>query len=596
MDWEGLATSAIDNLLSRTTRLSCDVKKGDRTPNWDGHIFIHKDNKRTNDGVKTISIQVKGKAVVKAKKGDVTFPVRKVDLNSYLANGGTIFFVVHLDKATGDTIQIYYAALLPYTISKLLTNKNNRTTISVKLRQFPTDTNDIEELLLNFYQESIRQTGFAEKELPTIESLTEAGVFEGLEFHYTQVKRDKDIPFEKILEGKEITIYAKTKGNPIGIPVEQISYMTQVTSHMVLNESVKVEECIYYTTLDTTQTADKIIIQIGSCWKMTLSREPNEDENRISVEIKIQGTLSQRIKGLEFIIALFKAKEFVIGTTAFPVNLNDKDWEKFDIDEYTEILCGYNRAKKALSELSVTKDLDLDSCTPDDYRKLNSLIKAIENDEPLTGVNGNLPLLVGYKFANLRLAMICKKINDSTYRIWGFFNRTIDVVLKDNDGVSHPISQYHLLKAEDYVSIDNLKLSAIIDDIKRIEPQEFLIDTSNDIMLEMLKAYDTNNNVDFLDTAKQINNWQREQVNGISDEVLILNELQIVARERPLKHLEKISLYKILEESSDPFYQAGAYLLLDEQEEATRIINQFDEDSAKQFSEYPIYKFYKPKE
>jgi hypothetical protein len=72
--------------------------------------------------------------------------------------------------------------------------------------------------------------------------------------------------------------------------------------------------------------------------------------------------------------------------------------------------------------------------------------------------------------------------------------------------------------------------------------------------------------------------------------------LQIVARERPLKHLEKISLYKILEESSDPFYQAGAYLLLDEQEEATRIINQFDEDSAKQFSEYPIYKFYKPKE
>ena len=247
MDWEGLATSAIDNLLSRTTRLSCDVKKGDRTPNWDGHIFIHKDNKRTNDGVKTISIQVKGKAVVKAKKGDVTFPVRKVDLNSYLANGGTIFFVVHLDKATGDTIQIYYAALLPYTISKLLTNKNNRTTISVKLRQFPTDTNDIEELLLNFYQESIRQTGFAGKELPTIESLTEAGVFEGLEFHYTQVKRDKDIPFEKILEGKEITIYAKTKGNPAGIPVEQISYMTQVTSHLVLNEPVKVEEQTYYT-------------------------------------------------------------------------------------------------------------------------------------------------------------------------------------------------------------------------------------------------------------------------------------------------------------------------------------------------------------
>lgn len=596
MDWEGLATSAVDNLLSRTARLSCDVKKGDRTPNWDGHIFIHKDNKRTNDGVKAISIQVKGKAVSKAKKGDVTFPVRKVDLNSYLTNGGTIFFVIHLDKATGDTIQIYYASLLPYTISKLLSHKNNRTTISVKLRPFPSDINDIEELLLNFHQESIRQTGFAGKELPTIESLTKAGVFEGLEFHYTQVKRDKDIPFEKILEGKEITIYAKTKGNPAGIPVEQISYMTQVTSHLVLNEPVKVEEQTYYTTVETTHSADNTIMQIGSCWKMTFSRNPNENENRIGVEVKIQGTLSQRIKGLEFIIALFKAKEFVIGDATFPVNLSNADWKKFDINEYIETLRGYKRAEKVLSELSVTKDLELDSCTPDDYRKLNSLIKAIENEEPITGVNGDLPILVGYKFANIRLAMICKKVGENTYNIWDFFSRPLDVIVKDENNVPHPISQYHLLKADDYVSIDNLKLSAIIDDIKRIESQEFLIDTSNDIMLELLKAYDRSRNVNFLTTAKQINEWQKEQSDGICDEVLTLNELQIVARERSLKHSEKMALYKILEESSDLFYQAGAYLLLGEQEEATQIITQFDENAAKRFSEFPIYRFYNPKE
>jgi len=107
MEPEKLATSAVEASLAKTDRLSSFINSGDKEPCWDGNIYIHDGKNRTKKNIKKVATQVKGKFV---KSGDVKdtikYPISKNDLHAYMMNGGTVFFVVYLDKETGNTLQI----------------------------------------------------------------------------------------------------------------------------------------------------------------------------------------------------------------------------------------------------------------------------------------------------------------------------------------------------------------------------------------------------------------------------------------------------------------------------------------------------------
>ena len=121
MEIEKLATSAVINELSKTDRLSSFINSGDKEPCWDGNVYIHEDKARTKKNIKKVQIQVKGKTVsLRDAKRTISYSISFDDLNAYMMNGGTLFFVVYLDKNTGEAIQIYYSELLPIKIKKLL--------------------------------------------------------------------------------------------------------------------------------------------------------------------------------------------------------------------------------------------------------------------------------------------------------------------------------------------------------------------------------------------------------------------------------------------------------------------------------------------
>ena len=112
MDLEKLATSAIEKEIAKTDLLSSFINSGDREPCWDGHIYIHEDKKKTKKNIKKVAAQVKGKAVrTRDAKRTISYPISCDDLRAYMMNGGTVFFVVYLNKDTGDVLQIYYVSL-----------------------------------------------------------------------------------------------------------------------------------------------------------------------------------------------------------------------------------------------------------------------------------------------------------------------------------------------------------------------------------------------------------------------------------------------------------------------------------------------------
>lgn len=65
-------------------------------------------------------------------------------------------------------------------------------------------------------------------------------------------------------------------------------------------------------------------------------------------------------------------------------------------------------------------------------------------------------------------------------------------------------------------------------------------------------------------------------------------------RERPLTFEEKSKLHSIIATTGDVYYKIGAFLLLDEQAEAAKLLETLDSEALGKFKEFPIYqKFYK---
>ena len=126
MDLEKIATSAIVMEISKTNILSSFINDGDKEPCWDGNIYIQENAKHTKKNIKRIPTQVKGRAATaKSVKESIKYGVSYDDLNAYMMDGGTIFFVVYIDKEKGEVLQIYYTVLLPIKIKDIFKQKKS---------------------------------------------------------------------------------------------------------------------------------------------------------------------------------------------------------------------------------------------------------------------------------------------------------------------------------------------------------------------------------------------------------------------------------------------------------------------------------------
>lgn len=595
MDIEQLATSAIITALSKTDRLSGFINSGDKEPCWDGNIYIHEDKKHSKKNIKKVATQVKGKLVKAGAPNDtVKYPVSYDDLNAYMMNGGTLFFVVHIDSNSGDTIQIYYAELLPFKIKEILSTKKDR--YQIVCRKFPDDNLQKTELLLNFYNNAQRQTSFAGRELPTIEDLTKQGVLERLTFHYTSVgKMHSHFSLPQRMNGKSLTLYANVKGVSVPIPVQYCENIRQITMSSGTYDPVCVNGKEFYRGYTIVTTAENIELHIGSCVRLIA---PNVDELTetiaVSVKFKVKGTLKERIRGVELILAIKEHGVLSVAGNNFPVKFSDTDLSSVRVKEYQDLLAGYRKAQALLDAMHVKKELDFDSCTDEDIEKLNLLIATV-GDKKLTRQPPETEAQVQIvTIANLKLAVVYLKKADGGYAIWDYFGNRFAVEWRDGEKEPSRISQFSTMIADDFLNLDNLDLKTIQYDYQHLEMYAGLHELANATMLEMLKAYDKQPSTELLEAAIEMCTWLASYPEFTSDEVVTINSLQITLRERPLTFEEKSKLYNIIATTDDMYFKIGAFLLLDEQAEAKNLLETLSPEESEKFKEFPIFqKFYK---
>ena len=590
MDVEQLATSAIITALSKTERLRGFINSGDKEPCWDGNIYIHEDKKHSKKNIKKVATQVKGKLVkAGASKDTIKYPVSYDDLNAYMMNGGTLFFVVHLDSGNGNTIKIYYAELLPFKIKEILNTKKD--SYQIVCRKFPSDNLQKTELLLNFYNDAQRQTSFVGRELPTIEELTKQGVFESLTFHYTSVgKLHSHFSLPQKMAEKSLTLYANVKGGFAPIPVQYCEDIRQITMSSGTDDPVCVNGKEFYKGYTIVTTAENIELHVGSCVRLIVPNIDSPTETvAVSVKFKIKGTLKERIRGVELILAIKEHGVVSIAGNDFPVKFSDTDLGSVRAKEYQDLLVGYRKAQEFLDAMHVKKELDFDSCTDEDIEKLNLLIATV-GDRKLTRQPPETEAQVQVvTIANLKLAVVYLQKDNGGYAIWDYFGNRFAVEWRDGEKESVRISQFSTMVADDFLNLDNLNLQMILYDYQHLEMYAGLHELANATMLEMLKAYDKQPSLELLETAKEMCTWLASYTELASNEVITINSLQITLRERPLTFEEKSKLYNIIATTDDVHFKIGAFLLLDEQVEAQKLLDLLNPDELDKFKEFPIY-------
>lgn len=595
MDLEKLATSAIEKEIAKTDLLSSFINSGDREPCWDGHIYIHEDKKKTKKNIKKVAAQVKGKAVrTRDAKRTISYPISCDDLRAYMMNGGTVFFVVYLNKDTGDVLQIYYVSLLPVMVKKLLDEKKSRRTISVKFHKFPADNARKTELFLNFYEESKKQVSFAGKDLPNVDDLIKKGLLENISFSYTGLGACPDTRLlPKIIDGKSLTLYANIKGGTAPIPIEYFDEITNITTSKDTNIPISVKGHIYYDKVKTIATADTIEQQIGSSVKIIAPNVDNVDSSiKIHLNINLTGTLTEQIEALEFIIALVDNEAFNFGDAEFPAKFPQSELDRMEAYNFPEMLSNRKHIKEVLDSMNVKKDLELSKCTSDDIDNLMRIVNSIGDHRIIRGEIDEKNPGQKIKIANLTVAVVYIKANGG-YRIYDFFGNRFDVKWAPEGMEPVEVSQFMMMRPDDYLTLDNLDLEKVVENFKIIPPSTTHFELSNNCMLSMLNAYDKAPNPELLNAARQMNVWLGQHTDFLSSEIVTLNRLQIELRERPLEFSEKQELYTIATTAKDEFQRLGAFLLLDEQEEARKIFDTLDEDRLNLFKGFPIYKFYK---
>ncbi len=595
MDLEKLATSAIEKEIAKTDLLSSFINSGDREPCWDGHIYIHEDKKKTKKNIKKVAAQVKGKAVrTRDAKRTISYPISCDDLRAYMMNGGTVFFVVYLNKDTGDVLQIYYVSLLPVMVKKLLDEKKSRRTISVKFHKFPADNARKTELFLNFYEESKKQVSFAGKDLPNVDDLIKKGLLENISFSYTGLGACPDTRLlPKIIDGKSLTLYANIKGGTAPIPIEYFDEITNITTSKDTNIPISVKGHIYYDKVKTIATADTIEQQIGSSVKIIAPNVDKVDSSiKIHLNINLTGTLTEQIEALEFIIALVDNEAFNFGDAEFPAKFPQSELDRMEAYNFPEMLSNRKHIKEVLDSMNVKKDLELSKCTSDDIDNLMRIVNSIGDHRIIRGEIDEKNPGQKIKIANLTVAVVYIKANGG-YRIYDFFGNRFDVKWAPEGMEPVEVSQFMMMRPDDYLTLDNLDLEKVVENFKIIPPSTTHFELSNNCMLSMLNAYDKAPNPELLNAARQMNVWLGQHTDFLSSEIVTLNRLQIELRERPLEFSEKQELYTIATTAKDEFQRLGAFLLLDEQEEARKIFDTLDEDRLNLFKGFPIYKFYK---
>lgn len=595
---EQWAVDAVGNALSKTDTLCRFFKENDKTPLWDGEVFIYKSNDWKNETlIGKVSVQLKGKLAIKEElsKDVVSYPVRIVDLVNYLKNDGTIYFVVLVNKKNISQKVIYYETLTPQKIRGYIKGIEHQESCTIKLRQFPKDKYKIQTIFHNFYPNS--RLG----NIPPIsidELSTRKDVVKITSRIMEFLPKNKKISPIDILLNNEVYWTAELSSNPVPIPIEltpdmQLAFVSKDGLPSILVNGEK-----YDNYLSITRTKSSTIFKFGESTTLTIQ----ENTRKADIKYTPSDSLTNRIKDLNFVISIAETRAIhVEGKDVLHLGEIIKDGP-FDLRATKKALESYKRIDKFWKSLNITDDFDIGKINSNSsLRELDLLIESIDGKQPIhINTNGeNSYYLLKKPISNFLVLLLLEAVDQekNLFNVYNYFDQKGIVRIARGEEKEQITSKYSALNADDYIELSNIVFSEILQSYKDIlHLNDKIYVPANIDLLNLLLAYDKHKDhpAIILKTAKDLAGWLLDESGDVlSDEIKIINFLQTIKRERDLTTEENSQLYEIADKSNNMMYKLGANLLLENYKVAQLQFDQLSDDEKDLFKTFPLYRFWK---
>ena len=580
---EESATTALKAALLRCPILDSYIDSNDKTPSWDGTVFVYKSEKTKKENLAgRVPIQIKGteKFIV---SDTATFSCSVADLNNYYKDGGCVFFLISVDLSSGNS-RIFYKTLLVVDLDKIIKGAGKQKTSTIHLNPFPTEANEISSIFMQFTDNVHKQMGFIGKDIPTFESLVANGAeITSLTFTASGIGLTwNELP--KFLSTQDFYLYAKVKGLDVDVPVDKV---TKAIVSKPVNGEVRIKERCFFPAYQVVYKDGKPLIHIGKGISI------RAEDNHITVHTDRPDTLSDFIIEAEFILELVEQGELTLDGVTLPLNgasLSDLQVRKKTLEYCKDI-------KKMLDYLGVTEELRLNELSENDVKNLINITGAVLYNRKIVFPNMKHNQFYGaIKISNLVIWIWAIRQSDGMYSIDSFFNlHQIALFAEDDVELKKPIqaSQFVLFDKKGLVHISNMDYEMVYSGITQAPPSAEYCTKVNFLVLDMIGAYDEQAKHDekLLDLAEKICEWLMSIESMIDSEILLLNKIQITKRRRTLSKSEIVDLAKLTESKYPPATRCGAYLLMDADKEAQECFDELSPIAQEEFIKYPICHF-----
>lgn len=581
---ETFAVNAVRDSVENSDYLSQFIPDNDKEPSWDGAVYIYHNKSKKKDAlIGRMPVQVKGKESHN-HPSEISYRVQISDLRNYLNDGGSMFFVVYISK-NPPSRTIYYDTLTPVKLRILIKQANSHKSTLITLKRYPQDGNAQADIFLNCYNDCKKQASFSSAILYTEEDLAERGILEEIAFSVSSfTPNNLDSFFQN-----EIYPYAKVKGSTIPQPLEFIPTHIHISSEVPA--SVTVAGKPYYDHYTKIQSADGIVLRFGSSFTITI---PSSTQ-KWQINYTSSDYLRQRATDLSFIISVIDNSGFEINNTPIRIDSTKLDLSQFDLAAQKSQLHDLQDAVSLLDILHCTNDLNLSTMSKTDTINLFRLIQVFVKKQAVQQLKPGLKPILTYRVNNLQFALWFFPQSDHSgmYEIRDFFSYEHPVYYEQD--AKAQTSQYALLGADDFLSLDNLQLSVLLPSFQKLALNNHIANCANFMLLDLLTAYDKSNHAraDLLETAIQFSHWLYE----IPDDLLswpirLLNRLQTTKRQRILNQYEEKQLYELIEGIDADDILTGAYLLLGIQKLAERHFQKMSPTQQEEFRSFPIFYFW----
>ena len=569
-DIEKIATNKIEELVLKNSEfLSPYINSNDKTPLWDGNIYVYNKNPKTNGTFEgKIDVQIKGRQVNDFKENNI-YSFKVETLRGYQKEiKGTLLLVV--DFISFDNYKVYYCNLLPVDLYQILKDvKEGQKTVSLKLKEINENTAlNFKNVCVNFYKNSIRQAN------KKIINESEFNKIEELNFEVFTKKSE----YEEYLEIADVYTYAKMKDTH----EEVVTVKGEWKSCVTIKRNVSINGRKFYSEYTIIgKNAEEL--KVGP---ITI------DFLNAKIHFELEGTPKKRIKDLEFISSVLKEQYIMFDDVKLNLPFNDVEMINKNIDIYSKQLEYFKKIVKLFKFFNTEFDIDYNQLNKADLRNLHNLMSLYDGK-----FSNEIKELQKYYININRYKFVFVPVLNRN-KLYNFYSQemvdnTLCVIIRDGRKIKTSI--YSNLLPEEYLNVSNFNEKIILKSFKNLELNDVVLDSINLLLLSFLLAYDQSKDRKYLDLADKLSQIICKNRNNDID---LINSKQIKYRKKNLSFKDK----KLLNEISEKEVYKENYqilccidILLDNNFTFDIHYKQMTKSNKKIFNTWPIYNLIKDK-